>query len=70
MEAVLSVRSVDTHPVREIEFIRVWAWEVPAYEEKGWQIDSAKEGPSTDLFGASHVDVLLVRPVTRIGSPD
>lgn len=54
----------------EVEFVRVWAWEVPAYEEEGWKIDSAKEGPSTDLFGADYVDVLLVRPVTPTGSED
>ena len=44
-----------------VEFVRVFAWEVPAYEGAGWRHDSAKAGPSTDLFGASLVDVLLVR---------
>ena len=50
---------------RVTEFIRVWAWEVPAYEKRGWTHDSAKPCPSTSIFGPSHIDVLLVRVPER-----
>ena len=46
------------------EYIRVWAFEVPAYKREGWQLSYVRRGlPSEALLGPEYADCLMVRRV-------
>jgi hypothetical protein len=46
------------------EWLRTWAYQVPALEREGWRVSHAFLGrPSELLFGAEYVDCVMVREV-------
>jgi hypothetical protein len=46
------------------EWIRVWAYEVPAYEREGWRLSHVRRGfPSEALLGPEYADCLMTRVV-------
>jgi hypothetical protein len=46
------------------EWIRVWAYEIPAYQQGGWQLSHVRRGlPSEELLGADYADCVMVREV-------
>jgi len=51
-----------------MEFLRVWAWEVAAYEAQGWALSWVRRGlPSEVLLGPDYADCLMVRKVRADG---
>jgi hypothetical protein len=52
-----------------VEFIRVWAHEVPVYEAQGWQLHCVRQGkPCEAVLGPGYADCLMVRthaPIER-----
>ena len=46
----------------DMEFIRIWAHEVPEYEAQGWRLSSVTSGkPCEVLLGPGYADCLMVR---------
>jgi len=59
---VPSETAVSAGPVTE--WIRVWAYEIPAYQRDGWRFSHAiMGGPSEQLLGPSWRDCWMVREV-------
>jgi hypothetical protein len=62
--ATRSVLSSHSSLSSQSECIRVWAFEVPAYERRGWQLRGVRRGvPSEALLGPDYADCLMVREV-------
>jgi hypothetical protein len=48
------------------EWIRVWAYETPAFEQEGWRFSHALIGrPNEQLFGPGYRDCWMVREVSH-----
>jgi hypothetical protein len=48
------------------EWIRVWEYEVSAYERMGWRLSHVRRGfPSEALLGPGYADCLMMREVTH-----
>jgi len=48
----------------DLEFIRVWAHEVAAYQARGWALSYLRRGFACEaLLGPSYADCLMVREV-------
>jgi hypothetical protein len=46
------------------EWIRVWGYEVSAYQREGWRLSHVRRGfPSEVLLGADYIDCLMTREV-------
>jgi hypothetical protein len=46
------------------EWIRIWAYEVPAYEQEGWRFSHAlMGGPSEQLHGPAYRECRMMRRV-------
>ena len=46
----------------EVEFIRIWAHEVPEYEAQGWRLSRVTRGkPCEAILGPDYADCLMVR---------
>jgi hypothetical protein len=50
------------HDAAVTEWIRVWAYELPAYEREGWRFSHAiLGGPGEQIYGPGHRDCWLMR---------
>ena len=47
-----------------MEAIRIWAYEVPAYEAAGWKLSYIRRGfPCELIHGPGYADCMMVREV-------
>ena len=52
------------HNAAVTEWIRVWAYEVQAYQREGWRLSHVRRGlPSEELLGADYADCVMMREV-------
>jgi len=55
----------------EVEFIRIWAHEVPEYEAQGWRLRCVRQGgPCEAVLGPGYADCLMSRTLTQAQSAE
>ena len=62
----MSGETVSESQTAVTEWIRVWAYEMPAFEREGWRFSHALAGrPSEQLYGPGYRDCWMMREVTH-----